>query len=194
VDYTRNPADFLCLSRRVSSKDRLETLKRQVVSEIKTEGGSVHITVCVPVPSAKALKPILGENCPDVETGLIWKDSSDLEKVKQRTNCQKDLDRWLAKFWNKPENAKLPGVLRRGRNGKFDYRSKVNIASLTALSVAWEILDEYEAIVKCELDSVVKLGNFTWRKKAEEHPPKKLKNMLTMLFHKDGLDRLCPKP
>lgn len=192
VDYTRNPAEFLCLNDNVSPSDRREILKRQVVSQIRAEGGTVHVEVCVPFPYHKTLARVLGPKYPPLsKMGNPWQRFSDVNQIARTSDSHKQLDQWLANFWNHPGSTALPGLLDRNANGILNFRSKIEIASLTALAVAWEIMDEYQAIVKCDMQGIIKLGKFGWRRKDRPHSTQELRRILTMLFHHKGVDKFC---
>jgi len=195
VDHTRNPSDFLSLDTSVSSIDLRESLKRQVIRSVHVGGGSVHFEACVPPPTSELVEKLLSLKVDQVISPNPWdiglqnngKDEQK-RKVKEIGNLQKQLDKGLADFWNSPlDQAKSLGLSTTAL-GTLPKKSKIAIASLTALSVAWEIVDEYECIVECDLQSEVRLAEFKWRNQC---PPDKLENMLTMLFHPNGIDRLC---
>ena len=195
VDYTRNPSDFLALDSSVSSIDLRESLKRQVIRAVHAEGGLVRFESCVPPPRPDLVEKILSEK-PDQfvslnpwDLGLQDKGKDEQKrKIKEISELQKRLDDALAEIWKAPADHAVQLGLAVLKNGRLPRKSKMAIASLTALSVAWEIVDEYECIVECGLQSEVRLTEFKWRNQC---PPDKLENMLTMLFHPNGLDRLC---
>jgi hypothetical protein len=194
VDHTRNPSDFLSLDASVSRIDLRESLKRQVIRAVHADGGSVRFESCVPPPKPNLLKKILPGTKQAIppnpwDIGLQKMDEEKRkQKVKEIGDLQKELDKRLAEIWESPADQAAQLGLSVLKNGKLARESKIAIASLTALSVAWEIVDEYECIVECGLLSEVRLAEFKWRKQC---PPDKLENMLTMLFHPSGLDRLC---
>ena len=210
VDQSRNPARFLCVARRIGHIDRRETLKRQVVRKVKIEGGTVHMQTNVPPPQAPAVLEIISrearsESVNEALKELIlqlreqpnqlqewisnpWRNPNN-ENRKWRILCHQVLDSWLASFWWNPSSDGYEGLLTK-YDKKYTDESKLLIASLTALSVAWEILDEYKAIADCDLADKIRLGNF-WRDTARDgvYDPQSQQNMLTILFHpKEGLD------
>ena len=56
------------------------------------------------------------------------------------------IDRWLEKFWDNSE-VRAENILTKQDRKYTDESKLLNLARLTALSVAWEILDEYEAVL-----------------------------------------------
>lgn len=212
VDQSRNPARFLCVARKISSIDRRETLKRQVIRMVKIEGGTVDMQTNVPPPPVHAVLKVIyleARSEPDDENlqkllSQIREQEDQLqewlqkpwqnpcaENRKWRISCHKALDCWLEKMWRSPSKYETEGLLSK-RGCKYTKKAKLLIASLTALSVAWEILDEYKAIVDCALADSVKLGRF-WREISIDGDYKfqSQKNMLTILFHpQEGLDSL----
>ena len=188
VDHTRNPADFLALSTSVSEIDLREALKRQVIRTVHAEGGAINFFACVPAPNSRLLARVLpGDKIPDVAENP-WEGKWSLKRINKVKVLQKMLDDRLAEFWKNPCKAATEMGFTLLKSGRFTAKSKIEIGSLTALSVAWEVADEYDAIVKCDLTSVIRLQRFDWR---AECPPMKLQKMLTMLFHPNGLDRFC---
>jgi hypothetical protein len=187
VDYTRNPADFLSLDKDVSGLDLRESLKRQVIRGVRTEGGSIVFLACVPSPPKQLLDRIVeAPGWPDPDR--VWDGEWTVRRIEKLRICQRRLDDTLAEFWREPlKQAALLGLPVR-KDGKLEYQSKLAIASLTALSVAWEVADEYEAVIKCDLGGTIQLREFRWRQSCR---CSKRKNMLSMLFHQNGLDRLC---
>jgi hypothetical protein len=101
--------------------------------------------------------------------------------LKTSVKClQKVIDCWLAKAWkvltgkgahrdrNYVSHLEAIGVLHDGGNGPtLTFAGAKNIASLTALSVAGEVLDEYQAILDVEIGHVIRLGEFTWAKEPQ---------------------------
>ncbi|MEI8040597.1 MAG: hypothetical protein WCL11_04255 [Verrucomicrobiota bacterium] len=198
VDHTRNPARFLCVAGRINRFDRRETLKRQVIRKVRIEGGTVHMETNVSWPDVKALMRIVNSNSqtlpePDELSQWVvdpWRDPGDVSR-EWRIECHKELDKWLGEFWRNPKTFKAGDVLTKDGAHYTDH-SKLLIASLTALSVAWEVLAEYKAIVECGLTEKVRLGSF-WRveRPKPEDWANRQKDMLSILFHKeDGLDSL----
>jgi DNA-binding NarL/FixJ family response regulator len=186
VDHTRNPADFLALSSSVSPIDLREALKRQVIRQVHIEGGSVSFFSCVPKPEPSKLEHAFGKSINVSENP--WEGEWTIDRIKTAKNHQNTLDKWLADFWQNPLCVARKSGWKIQSDNRLTYELKIAIASLTALSVAWEVADEYEAIVQCELHQVIRLSRFEWRVAC---PLKKRKAMLSMLFQPNGLDRLC---
>ena len=212
VDQSRNPARFLCAATKISATDRRETLKRQVIRKVGIEGGTVHMQTNVPPPPAEAVLSIVAAEAAHRhnDTGVadlisrVPTEPRELEgwikapwrercsgSMKWRIDCQKLLDAWLEGFWEHPENPRPDGLLER-RGHRYSTNAKLLIASITALSVAWEILDEYTAISDCNLEEKIRLGDF-WRNISKDgrYSRSSQRKMLTILFHpQDGLNRL----
>lgn len=186
VDHTRNPADFLALSSSVSPIDLREALKRQVIRQVHIEGGSVSFFSCVPKPHQDTLDKVLGKNV--TVTDNPWEGDWTIGRIDEARGHQDALDRWLADLWKNPFCVARTMGWTTQKNNRLSSELKISIASLTALSVAWEIADEYKAIVQCQLHKVIRLSQFEWR---EHCPLSKRKAMLSILFHPKGLDRLC---
>lgn len=186
VDHTRNPADFLSLSSSVSPMDLREALKRQVIRQVHIEGRDVGFFSCVPKPEIETLAKILGVRF-DVSDNP-WEGEWTIGRIKEVKRHQDALDDWLAAFWKSPLCSAREIELSMLPSCRLTDESKSAIASLTALSVAWEIADEYAAMVQFGLHEVIRLSRFDWRTAC---PLKKRKAMLSILFHPNGLDRLC---
>jgi len=189
VDHTRNPADFLALSSSVSPIDLREALKRQVIRQVHIDGGNVSFFSCVPKPELETVKKVLGEGISI--SNNPWDGEWTIKRIKAVKEHQNKLDKWLADFWENPLCVARKMGWKPQSNNRLTIDLKIAIASLTALSVALEVADEYEAIVQCELHEVIRLSLFDWR---EDCPVKKRKAMLSMLFHPNGLDRVCKQP
>ena len=118
-----------------------------------------------------------------------WQPITSLDDIDGPEKCHKAIDDWLADFWKKPKEIKASFL--DFSNPESTRKSKMHIASLTALSVAGEILSEYRAIFECGIQNHVTFGKY-WRHKAEpkdwaSHQEK----MLSILFHpQDGLNIL----
>ena len=213
VDQTRNPARFLCIANKISPRDRRETLKRQVIRKVTIQGGTVDMQTNVPPPCIDLVYYILtieaklGQSTDKLVELLSVPNLKELLNIwitdpwsepcnasrELKIVCQKAIDGWLERFWQQPKTAEeaLRDALPKDRicNRK---ELKLQLASVTALSVAWEILDEYQAIVDCALTNKVKLGHF-WRdtKKDGAYCFRSQEKMLAILFHpKDGLDAI----
>lgn len=191
ADYTRNPADFLSLNPDVSALDLREALKRQVIRGVKTEGGKVVFFSCVPCPEHDLLDRTLNGMGVPGDLAEVWSGKWTKKRIEGLRPLQKKLDDELKAFWKKPLEQSPKFGLQTLPKGRLKRESKLAIARLTALSVAWEVVDEYEAIINVGLGDVIGLKKFEWGK-----PPgnKKLEAMLSMLFHPNGLDRLCVRP
>lgn len=199
LDHTRNPARFLCAARTITNLDCRETLKRQVVRKVMVEGGTIQMETNVPPPDKELVREVVGKirGLPDdLDTWISpcpWRNAT--AKLKWREECQSKMDEWLEKFWDKP--LKHRKSFFEFHRGVLSDAAKLQIASITALSVAWEVLEEYRAIVDCELAGKIRLGNF-WRDEGLNPKDwlKRQKDMLPILFdeEKDGLDYLTRRP
>lgn len=196
VDHTRNPASFLCRAGRISEFDCRETLKRQVVRHVRIEGGRVSMETNVETPCPKVVLELAANvegiaNADDLKAWIAepWKDHADQGTTSWRIACHEAIDKWLARFWKNPRE--VEGSFLDRSSGLLSRDSKIQIASLTALSAAWEILSEYQAIIDCELADKITLGKF-WREKEEPDGwANSQEKMLPILFHPDdGLDVL----
>jgi DNA-binding NarL/FixJ family response regulator len=200
VDQSRNPARFLCRIKMLSEFDRRETLKRQVIRHVRIEAGRVSMETNVPPPELEVVKKILVNQAKDGESLAEWSDLKtwiadpwntilEIGDIHQPECVHKAIDDWLADFWEKPKE--MQASFLDFSNPESTRESKMHIASLTALSVAGEILSEYRAIFECDLQMYVTLGAF-WRDKPD--PPDwqlHQEKMLSILFHpEDGLDFL----
>jgi hypothetical protein len=107
---------------------------------------------------------------------------------------QKPLDAWLSETWkvimgnggSDPFTRHLEGlgVIETGQLvPRATQEGKELIASLSALSVAGEILDEYEAMIEADLDRSILLKEFLWADTAswQEGPP------IELTILRDGL-------
>jgi hypothetical protein len=102
-----------------------------------------------------------------------------LKKLKDSAMClQKPLDRWLKEAWtvimgNQGNESFATCLKNIGVLDTHTLKSHLTlpgakiIASVTALAVAGELLDEYQAIVEGELDQQLRLGTFGWAKEAD---------------------------
>jgi len=120
-----------------------------------------------------------------------WGTLNSMPSIKRRGKIQEKIDDWLAEFWANPGKAKGK-FLTRESDGRLTCEAKLAVASLTALSVAWEILSEYRAILDCGLEKQIRLGSF-WRDSSKDPGDWTVRqqDMLTILFDpKDGIDAL----
>jgi hypothetical protein len=96
-------------------------------------------------------------------------------------SLQRPLDAWLKKTWTVLMGSGEPdphfighlqqlNVLDKAMSPRITRAGRELIASVTALSVAGEVLDEYEAIVDAELTEHIKLGEFTLMGWQEDGP------------------------
>lgn len=200
VDQSRNPARFLCRIGILSRFDRRETLKRQVIRHVRIEGGRVSMETNVPAPALEVVREVWAAK--EKKAGDLaafqqleawisdpWGKVAKDEDIDSPEKCHKAIDDWLEAFWDKPERATASFL--DFSDAEKSRASKIQIASLTALSVAGEILSEYRAIFQCELENFISLGRF-WRDKPDPQDwASHQEKMLSILFHpEDGLDSL----
>jgi CheY-like chemotaxis protein/uncharacterized protein YidB (DUF937 family) len=181
IDASRNPAPFIILDRRRNAVNNREYLKREVVKRVELEKGKVNLTSLALKPTGEMVREMLAgqrgfrSSNPDHCAVLLespWSTAKARKLVKKLYN---KLDRWLTSTWEaimrnaKSEHSecleRLGLLVANGSGHKATEKGKQWIATITALAVAGEVVDEYSAIEESGLDredAGIQLGCFSW--------------------------------
>ena len=185
IDRSRLPADFLRRSPdRTHINDR-EHLKRQIVEEVSIEKSTVSIHV-------NAVKP---QHFPGELAAIehVLDDPWSQHGINTLVQFLEDLDTWLEHYWasvkmkrsswrpDKEEDYQDAILVEEYMNSKFGgietHSARSFVAGLTAICVAAEIADEYEAIEQVGLTEHIRLDRVSWCTEDEWEP-----SLLTVIF------------
>lgn len=157
ITASRNPADYLCAGQSRSATGLRELLKRQIAENVRFSDGLVEVLLSIPSPSRSTLEmviPILvGIENPKSGNSTDWEDVlADPWKADCSVNAlktfQSGLDKWLTLEWERITKA----------TGLNEERLRV-VATISALSVAGELIDEYDGIQQVGLEEFIYLKN-----------------------------------
>ncbi len=185
VDHTRTPIEFLLFDPRRNHLTIREHVKREVLEDIEFTPSGIRLHFNAPVPDAERLGDLLGErsgirNCRAAPAEPLSPESREWLR-----SCQPLLDRWLANYWfqvlsarplsalsdeqrlerKRQEDFLADGLPKLNADDFFSQSGRAMIASMTALSVAGEIVVEFTAIEECGLEGSVKLRGVTWKRR-----------------------------
>jgi hypothetical protein len=181
-DWTRLPTEFILLDPRRSPRDDLENFKRQVTQSIEIVGDSsvteVRLTFRAIPPLAAHLAKVIDSSDVDSLKAAI-RDPWQADNRALVKSVRKKVEHWLLSFWTTlrsysnypPANrwvtvlpnesvVELEKIISSG-NYLAEEMQKL-VAGLTALCVAGEVLEEYEAIEDSGLSENYTLGEVTW--------------------------------
>jgi purine nucleosidase len=147
IDCSRTPAGFILEHFDRPAENDLEALKRQVVREVRTARGEVHLVFGAPPPDPQVLTEVLDTGAsPRLRPFACVAD--DLDAVR---NQSKEIDDYLKALFARGWRAGLSGR-------PDETKAAQEMASLAALSVVGDVAEEYEAIrVDPELSRYVRL-------------------------------------
>lgn len=202
ISESRNPALFLIHSSMRKEIQNREYLKRQICKDVSIVNGNVNVVLCAPMPSRDLVETILsgaailfsgdkggGYALPEMDDALLsepWKGIDSEASVRSSVFAfQKVLDEWLSKAWSvlmgKEESSAWIEHLRdiqvldpESPSVRISKEGPSIIASIAALSVAGEVIDEYQAIVETGLQYQLRLGRFDWSKGWTDGVPPKI--------------------
>jgi len=185
IDRSRLPADFLRRSPdRTHINDR-EHLKRQIVTEVSIEKSTVSIHV-------NAIRP---QHFPSELAGIehVLDDPWGQQGVNTLVQFLEDLDAWLEHYWasvrmkrsswrpDKEEEYQDAILVEEYMDSKFGgietHNARSFVAGLTAICVAAEVADEYEAIEQVGLSGHIRLNRVSWCTEEEWEP-----SLLSVIF------------
>lgn len=201
VTASRNPADFLIVEGIRHVGHFVETLKRQLCANLDIDGGRISLNLLADCPRLNQIENITnavlyGARLAELNVAepelrqrieLAVKKPDQWRAYSLLKEYQKAFDNWLATLWH---------VIMRGeiRNDCLEYMVRERIlcavgfryamteaghrlaAMLAGLSVAVEILTEYQAIEEAGLNDAIKPVAIYW----DGYDPKRL-SMLAML-------------
>jgi hypothetical protein len=158
VDRTRLPPRFVREAARPTARNLREYLKRELIRTVAIHKRVVQFGVSLPAPAAEtmaSLRTILLADGAAPGMPLTFDQVREPWAFDARTHVQslqQTFDAWLEKRWE--------AVL--ARPGALSIEEKRQIAIVTALTVAGEVLEEYSAIEVCDLTGIIGLGRFEW--------------------------------
>lgn len=154
IDATRIPIAFLTFDRNRSINDNLENFKRQVVAEVSISQGRIQVR-------ADATRPRSTYCWPETLTAIDgledpWSDAN-AERLEQ---VREPLGRWLLEYW------------RARREGATVLVSDEQVGCASALAVAAEVSDKFNAVRNTPHRDHLELGCFLWADRWETVRPR----------------------
>jgi CheY-like chemotaxis protein len=176
LDQTRNPIKiFLSDRTRPAIQDR-ENLKRDVCVKVDVRDSSVRLQMSVPAPNVEWVSAILNENkdLQEVAEKFVGDPWSEGKADVDLKPFYRALDTELLKAWeiirgtkhksDYPTVASAIGFDKGNLQDTFDAIIALRLASITALVVALETRDEFQAIIETGLSEQIKLDKIIWSK------------------------------
>ncbi|HTG37045.1 MAG TPA: response regulator [Thermoanaerobaculia bacterium] len=184
VDRTRTPAEFLLFDSQRDHLNLREHVKREILDDVEMTPDGILLHFNASRPDTEYLRQFITD-----AVGLRELCGAAIKPWHHQNRnvllaCQPRLDKWLAYYWFEVLRRRplLPQPSTRNQEAKerqaqdfaedfpalddqtlFSEFGRTLIASITALSVSGEILDEYTAITECGLEGRITLAGVTWR-------------------------------